>query len=121
MFFQHPNMFMLYGDILCYCLKRKTAAFEYEAEYRLGFHFGDHLFEKSDSEKNIDVEKVFVQSDNVIKPQIELKDFPVKELIEENIVSPYNTSDLTVLGIQELLAKHSISKNIVKKSTVTIR
>ena len=67
-----------------------------------------------------DVEKVFFQSSDIIKPQIELKNFPVTDIIEEIIVSPYN-SELSVLGIQELLAKHSISKDIVKKSDITIR
>ena len=115
--FKAPNSLSIYDIILNYCLKRKTGAFSYESEYRLGIHFGDHLLWL---DGKTDVEKVFFQSSDIIKPQIELKNFPVTDIIEEIIVSPYN-SELSVLGIQELLAKHSISKDIVKKSDITIR
>lgn len=55
------------------------------------------------------------------KPQIEFKNFPISEILEEVIISPFVKSELTHMGVQELLKANGISPDIVLKSNILIR
>ena len=108
------NDMMLYEMLLHWCLLRKISSFAYEKEFRIAFPFEDKLLNEQEH-------KVFTIVDNVIKPQIELRNFMPNEVIEEIIISPYITSELTLLGIQELLSTHGINPHIVHPSKISIR
>lgn len=120
MFLKNYNPLMIYDELLQWCLKRKSEDFSNEREYRLGFPFNMEM-QSEFSDKSSETEKfVFSLINDVIKPQIELKGFPINEILEEVIVSPYN-SDLSVLGIKEFLVKHDLSNVNVRKSSISIR
>lgn len=120
MFLKNYNPSMIYDELLQWCLKRKSEDFSNEREYRLGFPFNMEM-QSEFSDKSSETEKfVFSLINDVIKPQIELKGFPINEILEEVIVSPYN-SDLSVLGIKEFLVKHDLSNVNVRKSSISIR
>lgn len=103
-----------YNDILRHCLLRKDSAFSYENEYRIGVTFEDQFLGDT-------ITKEFSLIGNVIKPQLELKQFPVADIIEEIIISPFVTSELTNLGIQELVLSKGLSPEIVHHSAIQIR
>ena len=63
----------------------------------------------------------FIISETLIKPQIEFKNFPISEILEEVIISPFVKSELTHMGVQELLKANGISPDIVLKSNILIR
>ena len=105
---------MIYYHIMHYCLLRKNQTFSSEHEYRIAIPFTDSYLDKSCSREDI------IQG-TMIKPQIELKNFPIEDIIEEVIISPFIKTDTTHLGIQEMLKAHNISPDIVKKSDISIR
>ena len=65
--------------------------------------------------------KEFTLVGNTIRPQLELKKFPVADVIEEITISPFVTSELTKIGLQELLKSKNMSPDIVKQSSIKIR
>lgn len=106
----------VYDTILQVLLREKSNAFEYEAEYRIALNVSDDFVKGKD-----DIKKLFVVKDNILKPQIELSDFPVQDIIEDVIISPYNHSDCATLGVKEFL-KCNLKKDIpVNRSTIKIR
>lgn len=108
------NKLMVYDNLLQFCLKTKSSAFSFEHEYRFGIPFEDqYLGEKATKE--------FTLVGNTIRPQIELKKFPVADVIEEITISPFVTSELTKIGLQELLKSKNMSPDIVKQSSIKIR
>lgn len=108
------NELMIYDDVLQYCLRIKSPDFSFEHEYRFGIPFEDqYLGEKATKE--------FTLVGNTIRPQLELKNFPVAEVIEEITISPFVTSELTKIGLQELLKSKNMSPDIVKQSSIKIR
>ena len=108
------NELMIYDDILRFCLLIKSASFSFEHEYRIGIPFEDQYLGENCS-------KEFFLSGTTIRPQLELKKFPIKDLIEEITISPFVTSELTKIGMQELLASKGVSPSIVKSSNIQIR
>lgn len=108
------NEQMIYDDVLQYCLRIKSPDFSFEHEYRFGIPFEDqYLGEKATKE--------FTLVGNTIRPQLELKKFPVADVIEEITISPFVTSELTKIGLQELLKSKNMSPDIVKQSSIKIR
>lgn len=108
------NKLMIYYNILQYCLLQKDKAFAYEQEYRIALPFESEYLDDSCSRE-------FIISETLIKPQIEFKNFPISEILEEVIISPFVKSELTHMGVQELLKANGISPDIVLKSNILIR
>lgn len=108
------NELMLYDDILRFCLLVKSPSFSFEHEYRMGIPFEDQYLGKNCS-------KEFSLSGTTIRPQLELKNFPVRDIIEEITISPFVTSELTKIGIQELLISKGISPDVGRLSQISIR
>lgn len=67
------NELMLYDDILRFCLLVKSPSFSFEHEYRMGIPFEDQYLGKNCS-------KEFSLSGTTIRPQLELKNFPLRML-----------------------------------------
>lgn len=104
----------IYFMTLYHVLKIKSPDFSFEHEYRFGIPFEDqYLGEKATKE--------FTLVGNTIRPQLELKKFPVADVIEEITISPFVTSELTKIGLQELLKSKNMSPDIVKQSSIKIR
>ena len=108
------NELMLYDDILRFCLLVKSPSFSFEHEYRMGIPFEDQYLGENCS-------KEFLLSGTTIRPQLELKNFPIRDIIEEITISPFVTSELTKIGIQELLISKGISPDVVRLSQISIR
>ena len=108
------NELMLYDDIVRFCLLVKSPSFSFEHEYRMGIPFEDQYLGENCS-------KEFSLSGTTIRPQLELKNFPVRDIIEEITISPFVTSELTKIGIQEFLISKGISPDVVRLSQISIR
>lgn len=113
-FYSIKNELMIYDEILMFCLLFKSPSFSFEHEYRMGIPFEDQYLGENCS-------KEFLLSGTTIRPQLELKNFPVRDIIEEITISPFVTSELTKIGIQELLISKGISPDVVRLSQISIR
>lgn len=113
-FYSIKNELMIYDEILMFCLLFKSPSFSFEHEYRMGIPFEDQYFGENCS-------KEFLLSGTTIRPQLELKNFPIRDIIEEITISPFVTSELTKIGIQELLISKGISPDVVRLSQISIR
>ena len=113
-FYSKKNELMIYDEILMFCLLFKSPSFSFEHEYRMGIPFEDQYLGENCS-------KEFSLSGTTIRPQLELKNFPVRDIIEEITISPFVTSELTKIGIQELLISKGISPDVVRLSQISIR
>ena len=112
--YNQKNELMLYDDIVRFCLLVKSPSFSFEHEYRMGIPFEDQYLGKNCS-------KEFSLSGTTIRPQLELKNFPIRDIIEEITISTFVTSELTKIGIQELLISKGISPDVVRLSQISIR
>lgn len=113
-FYSIKNELMIYDEILMFCLLVKSPSFSFEHEYRMGIPFEDQYLGENCS-------KEFLLSGTTIRPQLELKNFPVADIIEKITISPFVTSELTKIGIQELLKSKNMSPDIVEQSNIKIR
>ena len=113
-FYSIKNELMIYDEILMFCLLFKSPSFSFEHEYRMGIPFEDQYLGENCS-------KEFLLSGTAIRPQLELKNFPIRDIIEEITISPFVTSELTKIGIQELLISKGISPDVVRLSQISIR
>lgn len=113
-FYSIKNELMIYDEILMFCLLFKSPSFSFEHEYRMGIPFEDQYLDENCS-------KEFLLSGTTIRPQLELKNFPIRDIIEEITISPFVTSELTKIGIQELLISKGISPDVVRLSQISIR
>lgn len=113
-FYSIKNELMIYDEILMFCLLVKSPSFSFEHEYRMGIPFEDQYLGENCS-------KEFLLSGTTIRPQLELKNFPIRDIIEEITISPFVTSELTKIGIQELLISKGISPDVVRLSQISIR
>ena len=113
-FYSIKNELMIYDEILMFCLLFKSPSFSFEHEYRMGILFEDQYLGENCS-------KEFLLSGTTIRPQLELKNFPIRDIIEEITISPFVTSELTKIGIQELLISKGISPDVVRLSQISIR
>lgn len=113
-FYSIKNELMIYDEILMFCLLFKSQSFSFEHEYRMGIPFEDQYLGENCS-------KEFLLSGTTIRPQLELKNFPIRDIIEEITISPFVTSELTKIGIQELLISKGISPDVVRLSQISIR
>ena len=93
---------------------RKNPAYSYEHEVRVGLCVPDGI-------DQIDKNKVFTIKNNTIKPQLELKDVPIEEILQDVVLSPYNTNDCAKCGIEEFLEYHLKVKVPVYNSKINIR
>ena len=112
-FYSIKNELMIYDEILMFCLLFKSPSFSFEHEYRMGIPFEDQYLGENCS-------KEFLLSGTTIRPQLELKNFPIRDIIEEITISPFVTSELTKIGIQELLISKGISPDVVRLSQISI-
>lgn len=113
-FYSIKNELMIYDEILMFCLLFKSPSFSFEHEYRMGIPFEDQYLGENCS-------KEFLLSGTTIRPQLELKNFPIRDIFEEITISPFVTSELTKIGIQELLISKGISPDVVRLSQISIR
>ena len=113
-FYSIKNELMIYDEILMFYLLFKSPSLSFEHEYRMGIPFEDQYLGENCS-------KEFLLSGTTIRPQLELKNFPIRDIIEEITISPFVTSELTKIGIQELLISKGISPDVVRLSQISIR
>lgn len=74
-----------------------------------------------DKEDMGDIKKVYLKNENYIKPFIQLENLPIDKVITELMISPYNKSELTVLGLKDLIY-HELRVDIdVVQSGIDIR
>ena len=96
------------------CLLNKCNSFAYEKEFRVAIPFSSEYLMERENYK-------FIINDNFIKPQIEFNDFPVDNVIEEIVISPYLNAELTQMGIEELLKSEKIENVTIRHSDIQIR
>lgn len=105
-----------YDTLLQFLSNEKDSAFQYESEYRISLNLSDEFIKNNHS-----VKKLFIVKDNIIKPQIEFSDFPVQDIIDDILISPYNHIDCAALSVKEFL-KYNLGKDIpVNSSSIKIR
>jgi len=68
-----------------------------------------------------DIKKVYLQNDNYIKPFIEIGNLPIEKAISEIMISPYNKSELCVLGLKDWIYHISRADINVVQSGISIR
>lgn len=100
--------------IIQICALQKDESYKYEHEYRVGV-----IWAKNDVD-NMKIKK-FLLKNNIYKPQIEINDIPIEEIIEEVIISPYNNNDCAKISVEEFLEYHFNKKIPVHKSQIQIR
>ena len=105
----------LYRDLYQLLSLRKKQSYSYENEYRIGVPIPDDFIDGTR------LKKIFTLSQDCIKPRLEFSDFPVADVIENVIISPFNTSDCVLLGIEEFLENELGRKIEIKNSAIEIR
>lgn len=105
----------LYRDLYRLLSLRKKQSYSYENEYRIGIPIPDDFIDGTR------LKKIFTLSQDCIKPRLEFSDFPVADVIENVIISPFNTSDCVLLGIEEFLENELGRKIEIKNSAIEIR
>lgn len=109
-----PNDLNLPQNVLQMFLLHKDSAYQDEKEFRIVINFPDAMLDSN-------VRKVFTAKNDVIKPQLELTNIPIEEILENVLISPYNTSDRAILSVQEFLEFNLHKKIPVNKSQIKIR
>lgn len=105
-----------YDTLYSVLVKVKDKSYEYEQEYRIGLNLSDDIIER-----NKKLKKIYVVKNEIFKPQVEFADFPIGEIIEDVIISPYNHSDCGVIGVKDFL-KYYLKKDIpVTQSSIKVR
>ncbi len=112
------NASSLFGWLCCL---RKDSAYKYESEYRIGVYFYDEWLSTTDENGEKFSKKVFVEKDGCFKPQIEFSNFPIEDVVEEIIISPYNKSDIALLGLEEFLKSNGLTNIKIQTSNIKIR
>lgn len=108
------NMFMAYDEVCALSALIKKADFKYEDEYRIFVYFYDKMFDG-------DTRKVFMLKEQTIVPQLEISNFPIEEILEDVIISPFNNSDCAELGLKEFLS-YKLERDIpIAKSSIKFR
>lgn len=74
-----------------------------------------------DNDNMGDIKKVYSQNDCYIKPFIEINNLPIENTISEIMISPYNKSELVVLGLKDWIYHISRADINVVQSGISIR
>lgn len=109
-----PDDLNLPQNVLQLFLLHKDNAYQDENEFRIGISFPDFMLDSN-------VRKVFTVKNEVLKPQLELTNIPIEEILEDVLISPYNTSDRAIISVQEFLEFNLHKKIPVNKSQIKIR
>ena len=118
--FEHKNPSITqYGSIFKYLAFVKDEAFRNESEYRLGFCFVDEMDNSEVNKEN--ARKVFMNKNGTLYPYMEFQNFPFDIIVEEIMISPYNKSELTEIGLKELLRENKLEHIKIEKSRIKIR
>lgn len=97
---------------LCAFVKRED--FKFEDEYRIFINFSDNMLDN-------DTRKVFMLKGQTMVPQLEISNFPIEEILEDVIISPFNNSDCVELGVKEFLS-YKLGRDIpIAKSSIKFR
>lgn len=104
----------LYDGAWRWCLLNKCNSFAYEKEFRIAIPFSPKFLMGEESYK-------FIITDGFIKPQIEFNNFPVDNVIEEIVISPYLDTKLVQMGIEEVLKSEKIENVTIRSSDIQIR
>ena len=104
----------LYEIVWNWCILNKCNSFAYEKEFRVAIPFSSENLMEGESYK-------FIINDKYIKPQIEFNNFPIDNVIEEIVISPYLIAELTKLGIEELLKSEKINNTAIRISNLKIQ
>ena len=111
---KYPDDLNLPQNVLQLFLLHKDKAYEDEKEFRIVIGFPDSMLDSN-------VRKVFTAKNDIIKPQLELTNIPIEEILEDVLISPYNTSDRAIVSVQEFLEFNLHKKIPVHKSQIKIR
>lgn len=66
-------------------------------------------------------QKIFINKNGVLYPYVEFTNFPFDKIVEEVMISPYNNSELAVIGLKEFLREHNLEHIKIEKSKIRIR
>ena len=99
-----------YRDLYQILSLRKKQSYSYESEYRIGIPLCDEMID------GCHIHKEFFVKNNTIKPCLEFKKVPLSDIIEDVVISPFNTNDCVCLGVEEFL-RNKTNKNIKVEST----
>lgn len=108
-----------FGSIFKFLAFVKDEAFRNENEYRLGFCFVDEMDNSDINTEN--AKKVFMSKNGTIFPYMEFQHFPFDKIVEEIMISPYNKSELSEIGLKEFLYANKLGNVKIKKSSIRIR
>lgn len=87
---------MIYDEILMFCLRFLNRHHSFEHEYRMGICLEDQYLGENCS-------KEFLLSGTTIRPIAGIEKFPIRDNIEEITISPFVTPPSSMkIGIQEL-------------------
>ena len=102
------------NNIINFFALQKDPIYSYEKEYRVCLCLPNSMIGNN-------TKKVFMPKNNILKPQLEIMNLPIEDLIEEVMISPYNNSDCAKASIEEFL-EFSLGKKIpVVNSKIKVR
>lgn len=102
------------NNIINFFALQKDPIYSYEKEYRVCLCLPNRMIGNN-------TKKVFMPKNNILKPQLEIMNLPIEDLIEEVMISPYNNSDCAKASIEEFL-EFSLGKKIpVVNSKIKVR
>lgn len=106
--------------VLYALISHKKCAYQDEAEYRIVCGFSDdEKLKQNDCEPN--VSKVYSSEGTYIKPYMQIDKLPIEKVISEILISPFNKSELSEVGLKDFLYHETKTDIAVKKSGIKIR
>ena len=108
--------------VFCILISHKNNNFANENEYRIVCAYSDdsELYSRANN-NSLSIKKVYQNFGTYIKPFIEINNLPIEKVISEIMISPFNKSDLSMIGVEDLLYHNTKKKIKVVKSKISIR
>lgn len=97
-------MFNAFNEFYQLCALHKTEKYKLENEYRIGYRFLDEWFIDNFAYDMTGQHRLVrrILPEETGKPQIELLDFPIEEIIQSIVVSPWLKGNFNLHEIEEL-------------------
>ena len=107
-------------EVLNALISHKNHAYRDEEEYRVVFGFSDdEELKHNDCEPN--VSKIYSSEGSYIKPYIQIDKLPIEKVISEILISPFNKSEVAVVGMKDFIYHATKADICVEKSSIKIR